>query len=113
MSKRPHRNWVAFGATLSLVTFYGLKALRQGTKSDSSNGKQRRNSYSTIVTNVQDLTQEGKNLIETAKLSGTAFKEEVTKDVSQYQSEVQESLARLQKFADEAKQDVDHLTPQQ
>ncbi|ASI34658.1 MULTISPECIES: hypothetical protein [Exiguobacterium] len=112
MSKRPQRNWVAFGATLSLVTFYGLKALRQGTKSDSSNGKQRRNSYSTIVTNVQDLTQEGKNLIETAKISGTTFKDEVTKDVSVYQAEIQESISRIQELADEAKQDADHLSPQ-
>ncbi|EZP62084.1 hypothetical protein RCC94_00200 [Exiguobacterium acetylicum] len=112
MSKRPARNWVAFGATLTLVTFYGLKALRQGTKSDSSNGHQRRNSYSTIVTNVQDLTHEGKNLVETAKVSGMHFKEEVMQSVSEYQTEVQASLTKIQSLADEAKQEADQLSPQ-
>jgi len=61
---------------------------------------------------VQDLTQEGKNLVETAKASGMHFKEEVMQSVSEYQTEVQASLTKIQSLADEAKQEADQLSPQ-
>lgn len=111
MSKRPHRNWVAFGAVLGLVTVSGLNALRQGTKNDSSNGKRRRNSYSTIVTNMQELTEQGKKLVETAKLSGLAFKDVVQEEVKTYQADIQPSLAKIQQLADEAKKESEELSP--